>query len=252
VLLETLVIIRDNMKKAEETKPESPSPPAPTQSAPKNYASVAATPKPPPPPPKKATPPTIHGWPFNKTQRQLIVQLTETPPAHVTDDLLLSTANEATKNTTTRFCLTRRSQKGNLVILTVPSIAASEGLKQQQQLHDAFKTLGYSTGTIRQNAIWTRLLVHNIPTALWAEASAKTASAIEETYPLITQSRPPRWLTTNAQREGKPHSTMVITIPFAADLDTLGLKYLTLFNKDCKLALYQHLPTPAPRLTNKT
>ncbi|KAL0630662.1 hypothetical protein Q9L58_010490 [Maublancomyces gigas] len=169
ILCETLTIIQDQMDKAEETKPESPSPPAPTPTAPKNYASVAATPTPHPPPPKKVTSPTIHERPFNKTQRQLIVQLTEAPPAHVTDDLRLSTANEATKNTTTRFCLAQRSQKGNLVLLTIPSIAASERPKHQQQLHDGFKTLGCSTGTIRQNASWTRFLVHNIPTALGAK-----------------------------------------------------------------------------------
>lgn len=62
----------------------------------------------------------------------------------------------------------------------------------------------------------------------------------------LTQCRLPRWLTTDKAREKKPHYTMVIALPLAFTIASLGLKYLTLFNKDCRLTLYSPPPTSTP------
>ncbi|KAL0630524.1 hypothetical protein Q9L58_010629, partial [Maublancomyces gigas] len=105
-------------------------------------------------------------------------------------------------------------------------------------LSTALNVIGCHTGTIRPNAIWTNFLVHNIPTSLGPDNSALVASAIEKTYPTLHLCRPPRWLTMNEHRKEKTHSTMVITLPLALTIDTLGTKYLTLVNKDYRLAPY--------------
>ncbi|KAL0630632.1 hypothetical protein Q9L58_010521, partial [Maublancomyces gigas] len=88
-------------------------------------------------------------------------------------------------------------------------------------LSTALNAIGCHTGTIRPNANWTKFLVHNIPTSLGPDTSSLVASVSEQTYPIPLLCRPPRWLTTNKQRNKKTHSTMVMTLPLALTIDTL-------------------------------
>ncbi|KAL0630569.1 hypothetical protein Q9L58_010585 [Maublancomyces gigas] len=249
VLLETLIIIR-------KEQDEMPKP---------SYASIAATasatttttPTPPSPKPKTKKGPktptllTEQGT-FTKVQRELIVQLTSTTPPSVTDDSILATANKAIAETTVQFCLARRTQRGNIVLQTNHSTSASSAMPHKALLSTALNAIGCHTSTIRPNANWTSFLVHNIPTSLGPDSSSLVANAIQKTYPTLPLCRPPRWLTTNEQRKEKTHSTMVITLPFALTIDTLGTKYLTLFNKDCRLAPYSLPPPPPPPPTTTT
>ncbi|KAL0630951.1 hypothetical protein Q9L58_010198 [Maublancomyces gigas] len=244
VLMEILVIIQ---KEQDEMPKPSNASVAATASA--TTTTTATTPLPSTPKakkgPKKPTLLTEHGT-FTKVQRELIVQVTETIPPSVTDDTILATANKATAETMVQFCLARRTRRGYILLQTNHSTSASYAMPHQTLLSTALNAIGCHTGTIRPNANWTSFLVHNIPTSLGPASSSLVANTIEETYPTLLLCRPPRWLTTNEQRKEKTHSTMVITLPFALTIDTLGTKYLTLFNKDCRLAPYSPPPPPTP------
>ncbi|KAL0630402.1 hypothetical protein Q9L58_010751 [Maublancomyces gigas] len=249
VLLENLLIIQEKQEEQEETPKPSYASVAATTSA--TIQTKTTTPTPPPSTaktkkgPKTPTLLTEHGT-FTTMQRELIVQLTATIPPSVTDDTILATANEAIAETTVQFCLARRTRRGNILLQTNHSTSASSAMPHKALLLTALHAIGCQTGTIRPNAICTSFLVHNIPTSLGPNSSAVVATAIAETYPTLLLCRRPRWLTTNEKRKEKTHSTMVITLPFNLTIETLGTKYLTLFNKDCRLGPYSPPPPPPP------
>ncbi|KAL0631758.1 hypothetical protein Q9L58_009366 [Maublancomyces gigas] len=243
--METLLIIQKELE-------EMPKP---------SYASVAGTapettttsPTPPPPPttpktkrvPKTPTLLTELGT-FKTVQRELIVHLTAIISPSVTAYTILATANKAIAKKMVQFCLARRTRRENILLQTNHTTSASSAMPHKTLLSTALNAIGWHTGTIRPNAKWTSFLVHNIPMSLGPDSTSWVASAIEETYPSLLLCRPPHWLTTNKERKEKTHSTMVITLPFALTIDTLGTKYLTLFNKDCRLAPYSLPPPPPP------
>ena len=76
-------------------------------------------------------------------------------------------------------------------------------------IEEAIRATIPSATCLRNDEIWYKVIIHGIPTS----SSFQTLqSEVQDFNPGVKLPRPPRWLTTEAQRSKKSASTMVLTI----------------------------------------
>src|SRR5437879_3143527 len=95
-------------------------------------------------------------------------------------------------------------------------------------------TIPAATG-LRKDQIWHKVILHGIPTTTTFNT---VQSEIEEFNPGTHLPRPPRWLTTEAQRQDKAASAMVLTIAGKDSTEKALSRGLSLFGKKFKVQRY--------------
>jgi len=121
--------------------------------------------------------------------------------------------------------------------------------------------MGISSTNLSVNSKWTKLIIRNIPTHLGEGTTVSNllAAELKTTLPDITLSWIPRWRTTPESRKGKAFSAMVIAVPGKHSIKSLGITYVNLYNRPCRIKEYLHLclnpmqelpavPSPCPTL----
>src|SRR5437879_1705084 len=95
-------------------------------------------------------------------------------------------------------------------------------------------TIPAATG-LRKDEIWHKVIIHGIPTT---SSFSTVQSEVQDFNPGTHLPRPPRWLTTEAQRYQKSASTMVLTIAGKEAADKAISSGLSLFGKKFKVQKY--------------
>lgn len=134
--------------------------------------------------------------------------------------------------------LARLTARKNFVLTTVPQQRAADYAPFTNVIKAAFKELPATE--VRINERWTRFLVHGIPTFIKPEMAELE---LKYAYPTLEHARPMRWLTTFPQRQGKDHSTMMITLRGALTIKSLGTDRLLLGNRSCRLTAFHESNT---------
>jgi hypothetical protein len=93
-------------------------------------------------------------------------------------------------------------------------VSVLEAVKYQPEITSALNSLGLTTTTFTANSRWSKLIIHGIPTSIGEGTVAATAlsTALHLAAPSITLAQPPQWLSTQEQRKGKSHSSMVVAL----------------------------------------
>ncbi|KAL0630804.1 hypothetical protein Q9L58_010343 [Maublancomyces gigas] len=232
----------------------TPPPPPPSTKAPKakktatplpskSYTAIAAAGTTPPQDgwtkvnkTKKARPSPLFKPDYTKVQRELIVELSCPIPTGVTDYAIITAANTALASREVRFCLARRTTRGNILLLTRPNIAASSAEAFISPVSTALSALGCQISINHTNSRWTQFLLHGVPTTATPQ---EITAEIREVYPTLPpMSQTPRWLTNATTRQEKTMSTMVISFPITTALENFSLRSMTLQNHTCRLGVY--------------
>ncbi|KAL0631377.1 hypothetical protein Q9L58_009766 [Maublancomyces gigas] len=218
------------------TKPSFAAVPASGLAAPSNQWQTATKKA------KKVRPEPLFKPDYTKVNRELIIELSSPIPPGVSDYAIITAANKALASTEVVFCLTRRTTRGNIILLTRPNVSASSAEAYSSILAASLQTLGCTPSSTHANSRWTKFLVHGVPTSTSPSQMAEEISATYPTLPTLAQT--PHWLTTLAAQAGKTSSTMVIALPVSCNMQNLGLRSLTLFNTICRLELYLQITPP--------
>jgi hypothetical protein len=220
----------------------SRAPPATTKGKGKaSYATILTSGGPLPPPQEpKAKPAPLITPDYTRVDREIVAELSAPIPDSVPDVKILTAINTALKDTGVAFALCRRTQKENIILQTHLHIPANLAEPYLDTISHTLFELGITTTNIKVNSKWTKLVIHNIPTNLGEgpEAGIALATELKIALPGITLSQIPRWLTTKEARSNKTRSAMVIAIPGKYSMKSLGISYINLFNKTCKIAEY--------------
>ncbi|KAL0631129.1 hypothetical protein Q9L58_010013 [Maublancomyces gigas] len=152
------------------------------------------------------TPPPQDG----STKRELIVELSSPIPRGITDYAIITIANTSLASTEVKFCLSRRTSKGNILLLTGPNIAASSAKASSPPFPPHLKP-------------WAANTPPSTPTP-----AGPSSCSTDQT---------PGWLTSPSARAEKTMSTMVISFPITTSLENFGLRSMTLLNHVCRLGV---------------
>src|SRR5205807_9142177 len=97
----------------------------------------------------------------------------------------------------------------HVLLLTKDNIPASSVLKNHRLIiEEAIRATIPAAIGLRKDEIWHKVILHSIPTTTTFNT---VQSEVEEFNPGSHLPRPPRWLTTEAQRQDKAASAMVLT-----------------------------------------
>jgi hypothetical protein len=216
-------------------------PPPPPPPAPKNQSVTYANVTKRSPPTKKPTKkPLLFTPDYTRVNRELVIQLDNPRPKPTDINKILVAVNNACSAHGFVFLSAQLTQKGNITLLSPPSVSASEAVKFHPEIKEALKSLDITALSTTANSRWSKFIVHGIPTTIGEGTEAATAlgNAIHLAAPTINLAQAPRWLSTTKQREGKSHSSMVVALPAKYTMATLGFKSLPLFNKFCRFETY--------------
>lgn len=98
----------------------------------------------------------------------------------------------------------------HVLLLTKDNTPATSVLKSHRSaIEEAIRATIPAAIGLRKDEIWHKVILHGIPTTA---TFATVQSEVEEFNPGIQLPRPPRWLTTEVQRQHKAASAMVLTI----------------------------------------
>src|SRR5437899_6335977 len=124
----------------------------------------------------------------------------------------------------------------HVLLLTNDITPASSVLKNHRSvIEEAIRaTIPAATG-LRKDEIWHKVILHGIPTTTTFNT---VQSEIEEFNPGTHIPRAPRWLTTEAQRQDKAASAMVLTIAGKDSTEKALSRGLSLFGKKFKVQRY--------------
>src|SRR5207302_8539315 len=146
---------------------------------------------------------------LTKRDRTIVIERDGSPLADTTNTLTIRDAiNTAIKKpliATIEF-----TTNHHVLLLTKDNTPASSVLKNHRSvIEEAIRaTIPAATG-LRKDEIWHKVILHGSPTTTTLNT---VQSKIEEFNPGTHLPRPPRWLTTDAQRQDKAASAMVLTI----------------------------------------
>jgi hypothetical protein len=173
---------------------------------------------------------------YTKVNREVVVHLQKQCPIDFDTDRILTAINNTCSPHGFVFLSAQLLQKGNVTLLTPPTISATDAVKFQPEIEKALKSLDLQVLSTPGNSRWSKFIIHGIPTSIGEglEAATALAKAIHLAAPSINLAQAPRWLSTPEQRNGKTHSSMVVALPAKYTLATLGFKFLPPFNKPCK------------------
>src|SRR5207302_6075804 len=97
----------------------------------------------------------------------------------------------------------------HVLLLTKDNTPASSVLKNYRSvIEEAIRAIIPAATGLRKDEIWHKVILHSIPTTTTFNT---VQSEIEEFNPGTHFPRPPRWLTTEAQRQDKAASAMLLT-----------------------------------------
>jgi hypothetical protein len=124
----------------------------------------------------------------------------------------------------------------NIRLITRNNTPATSVLKSHRPaIEEAIRaTIPAATG-LRKDEIWHKVIIHGIPTS---SSFTTVQSEVQDFNPGTHLPRPPRWLTTEAQRSKKSASTMVLTIAGKEAADKAISSGLSLFGKKFKVQKY--------------
>ncbi|CUS07140.1 unnamed protein product, partial [Tuber aestivum] len=102
-------------------------------------------------------------------------------------------------------------------------------------IEEAIRATIPAASGLRKDEVWHKVIIHGIPTT----TTFPTVQAeIEAFNPGTHLPRPPRWLTTEAQRQNKAASAMVLTIAGKDPTDKALSRGLSLFGRKFKVQSY--------------
>jgi hypothetical protein len=211
-------------------QPQRPIAPLPTvtwaQKAARSASATTST----PPANKKALPLVL-----TKRDRTIVIERDGTALPDNTNNLTIRNAiNSAIKKpliATIEF-----TTNHNIRLVTRDNTPATSVLKSHRSaIEEAIRaTIPAATG-LRKDEIWHKVIIHGIPTT---SSFSTVQSEVQDFNPGIHLPRPPRWLTTEAQRTKKAASTMVLTIAGKEAADKAIASGLSLFGKKFKVQKY--------------
>ena len=210
--------------------PQRPIAPLPTTTWAQKAARAASATTPTPSANKKATPLVL-----TKRDRTIVIERDGTALPDNTNNLTIRDAiNSAIKKpliATIEF-----TTNHNIHLITRNNTPATSVLKSHRPaIEQAIRaTIPAATG-LRKDEIWHKVIIHGIPTT---SSFSTVQSEVQDFNPGTHLPRPPRWLTTEAQRSQKSASTMVLTIAGKEAADKAISSGLSLFGKKFKVQKY--------------
>ncbi|KAH0607165.1 uncharacterized protein H6S33_003153, partial [Morchella sextelata] len=179
---------------------------------------------------------------YTKINREIIVETTA--PSDVNPSEIRSLVNARIQDESCHFISARRTAKDNFILETKFITPATKAMEYAKEIEEALLTLPVPVANIRANSKWSKFLLHGIPTTIGEgiEAGQLVPSEIRSNYGENLQlAQVPRWISRAETRMGKTHSSMVIALPGQVTMETLGIKFLSLFNRSCHIEAF--LPT---------
>ena len=121
----------------------------------------------------------------------------------------------------------------HVLLLTKDNTPATSVLKNHRSvIEEAIRATIPAAIGLRKDEIWHKVILHGIPTTT---TFSTVQSEVEEFKPGIHLPRPPRWLTTDIQRQNKSASAMVLTIAGKDSTDKALSRGLSLFGRKFKV-----------------
>ncbi|KAH0603702.1 uncharacterized protein H6S33_007361 [Morchella sextelata] len=179
---------------------------------------------------------------YTKINREIIVETTA--PSDVNPSEIRTLVNARIQDESCHFISARRTPKDNFILETKFVTPATKAMEYAKEIEEALLTLQVPVAVIRANSKWSKFLLHGIPTTVGEgiEAGQLVASEIRSNYGENFQlAQVPRWISRAEARMEKTHSSMVIALPGQITMETLGVKFLSLFNRSCHIEAF--LPT---------
>ncbi|KAH0603232.1 uncharacterized protein H6S33_008236, partial [Morchella sextelata] len=179
---------------------------------------------------------------YTKINREIIVETTA--PSDVNPSEIRTLVNARIQDESCHFISARRTPKDNFILETKFVTPATKAMEYAKEIEEALLTLQVPVAVIRANSKWSKFLLHGIPTTVGEgiEAGQLVASEIRSNYGENFQlAQIPRWISRAETRMEKTHSSMVIALPGQITMETLGVKFLSLFNRSCHIEAF--LPT---------
>ncbi|KAH0603152.1 uncharacterized protein H6S33_008156, partial [Morchella sextelata] len=162
---------------------------------------------------------------YTKINREIIVETTA--PSDVNPSEIRTLVNARIQDESCHFISARRTPKDNFILETKFITPATKAMEYAKEIEEALLTLQVPVAIIRANSKWSKFLIHGIPTTMGEGVEAGQ---------LV-----PRWISRAETRMEKTHSSMVIALPGQVTMETLGVKFLSLFNRSCHIEAF--LPT---------
>ncbi len=216
-----------------------PPPPAPTNPTskpllPPTWAQRAARSLPAKPPtnlPNKESTSSV----LTKRDRTIVIERDGTPLPDTTNPLTIrNSINTAIKKpliATIEF-----TTNHHVLLLTKDNTPASSVLKNHRSvIEETIRATIPAAIGLRKDEIWNKVILHGIPTTT---TFTTVQTEVEEFNPGIHLPRPPRWLTTETQRQDKAASAMVLTIAGKDSTDKALSRGLSLFGRRFKVQRY--------------
>jgi hypothetical protein len=124
----------------------------------------------------------------------------------------------------------------HVLLITKDNTPASTVLKNHRfVIEEAIRATIPAASGLRKDEVWHKVIIHGIPTT----TTFPTVQAETEAFnPGTHLPRPPRWLTTEAQRQNKAASAMVLTIAGKDPTDKALSRGLSLFGRKFKVQRY--------------
>src|SRR5437588_466135 len=172
---------------------------------------------------------------LTKCDRTIVIERDGSPLPDSTNTLTIRDAiNTAIKKPL--IAMIEFSTNHHVLLLTKDNTPASSVLKNHHSvIEEAIRaTIPAATG-LRKDEIWHKVILHGIPTTTTFNT---VQSEIEECNPGTHLPRPPRWLTTVAQRQDKAASAMVLTIAGKDSTEKALSRGLSLLGKKFKVQRY--------------
>ncbi|KAH0610171.1 uncharacterized protein H6S33_011698 [Morchella sextelata] len=179
---------------------------------------------------------------YTKINREIIVETTASSDVNPSE--IRTLVNARIQDESCHFISARRTAKDNFVLETKFITPATKAMEYAKEIEEALLTLQVPVANIRANSKWSKFLLHGIPTTIGEgiEAGQLVASEIRSNYGENFQlAKVPRWISRAEIRMEKTHSSMVIALPAQITMETLGIKFLSLFNRSCHIEAF--LPT---------
>ncbi|KAH0610199.1 uncharacterized protein H6S33_011726 [Morchella sextelata] len=167
---------------------------------------------------------------YTKINREIIVETTA--PSDVNPSEIRTLVNARIQDESCHFISARRTAKDNFILETKFVTPATKAMEYAKEIEEALLPLQ------------SKFLLHGIPTTIGEgiEAGQLVASEIRSNYGENFQlAQVPRWISRAETRMGKTHSSMVVALPGQITMETLGVKFLSLFNRSCHIEAF--LPT---------
>lgn len=131
-----------------------------------------------------------------------------------------------------------KTNKNNYILETKFATSATKTFEYKREIESAFNKLKFPFVVIRINSKWPKFIIYDISTTIGNafKAGQFLASAIRKNfYNTFELAQIPRWLSTPKNRLGKTRSSTIIALLGHYTEDNLWLRYLTLFDRHCKI-----------------